>query len=81
MSYQIKKYLPMVSIHNSKVLRGTTARPPFGQKIVPIFSFFFVWAGRKKLQFFSGKFTLLWVILIMGLHLLKFSLPPVGTLY
>jgi hypothetical protein len=27
----------------------------------------------------QGKFTRLWVILIMGLPLLKFSLPPVGN--
>jgi hypothetical protein len=48
------------------VLRGTTARPPFGQKIVPIFSFFLVWAGTLwalvtstkgagKTEVFSGK--------------------------
>jgi hypothetical protein len=29
-----------MNIHNIEVLRGTTARPPFGQKIVPIFLFF-----------------------------------------
>jgi hypothetical protein len=33
----------------------TTARLPFGQKIVPIFSFFFVWAGRKKTEVFSRE--------------------------
>jgi hypothetical protein len=31
-----------------------TARPPFGQKIVPIFSFFYL--GRpEKLNFFQGN--------------------------
>jgi hypothetical protein len=34
------KYLPVVNIHNNELLRGTTARHPFGQKIVPIFLFF-----------------------------------------
>jgi hypothetical protein len=49
-----------VNIHNNQVLRGTTARPPFGQKIVPIF-----WPGQSptlgpgKLpqgKVFSGKY-------------------------
>jgi hypothetical protein len=50
-------FLSQTSPHGS---RGTTARPPFGQKIVPIF-----WPAGKT-EVFSGKFTRLWVILIMG---------------
>jgi hypothetical protein len=42
-----------------------TARPPFGQKIVPIFSFFFVWAGTLWALVTSPDF---------GAGKLKFSL-------
>jgi hypothetical protein len=49
-----------------EIKKCPTTRPPFGQKIVPIFSFFFVWAGTLwalvtspngagKTEVFSGK--------------------------
>jgi hypothetical protein len=36
-------------------LRGTTARHPFGQKIVPIFSFFLFGPAGKNFSFFFGE--------------------------
>jgi hypothetical protein len=48
----------------------------------PNFSFFLFGPGYFNYdKIFERGTTRLWVILIMGLPLLKFSLPPVGNLF
>jgi hypothetical protein len=46
-----------VNINNNELLKGTTSRHPFGQKIVPIFSFLFE-PGQAPLGAGKLKFSL-----------------------